>query len=60
MLRSALNQTESAFSRLKARWRVLTKPVDLKLDAIPLIIYTCLYLTITVKQNLRVHWMKMR
>ena len=32
MLRSA--------SRLTARWRILTKPIDLKFDTIPLIIYT--------------------
>ena len=40
MLRSARNQIESEFSRLKARWRILMKPIDLKLDIIPLIIYT--------------------
>ena len=55
MLGRAQNQIESAFGRLKARWRILAKPIDLKLDTISLIIYT-----ITVKQNLRVHWMKMR
>ena len=32
MLRSA--------SRLTAKWRILTKPIDLKFDTIPLIIYT--------------------
>ena len=40
MLRSAWNQIESEFGRLKAYWRILTKPIDLKLDTIPLIIYT--------------------
>ena len=41
MIRSAWNQIESAFDRLKARWRILTKPIDLKFDTILLIIYTC-------------------
>ena len=40
MSRSARNQIESAYGRLKARQRILTKPIDLKLDTIPLIIYT--------------------
>ena len=31
LLRSARNQIESAFGRLKARWSLLTKKVDLKL-----------------------------
>ena len=41
VLRSARNQIESAFGQLKARWRILTQPINLKFDAIPLIIYTC-------------------
>ena len=32
LLRSARNQIEYAFGRLKARWRVRTKTVDLKLE----------------------------
>ena len=44
MIRSAWKQIESAFDRLKARWRILTKPIDLKFDTILLIIYTCVIL----------------
>ena len=44
MLRSARNHIKSAFSKLKARWTILTKPVDLKLDTVPWIIYTCFVL----------------
>ena len=43
-LRSARNHIKSAFSKLKARWTILTKPVDLKLDTVPWIIYTCFVL----------------
>ena len=35
---------ESAFGRLKARWRILTRPVDLKLDITPQVIYSCFVL----------------
>ena len=41
MLRSAWNPTECAFGRLKARWQVLTKKMDFKLEKIPTIIYAC-------------------
>ena len=44
MLRSARNQTESAFGRLKATWRILTKPVDHKLDIILSFVYICFVL----------------
>ena len=39
LLRAARNPIESAFGRLKARWGVLTKPIDLKLCSVPNVIY---------------------
>ena len=44
MLRSARNPIECAFGRLKARWGVLTRKVDLKLETVPSIIYSCFIL----------------
>lgn len=44
MLRSCRNQVECAFGRLKARWQVLTRSMDLKLDDVPSVIYTCFIL----------------
>ena len=38
-LRSACNTNECAFGRLKARWQVLAKKIDFKLEKIPAIIY---------------------
>ena len=35
MLRSARNQIECAFGLLKARWRILLRPMDLMLRDIP-------------------------
>ena len=34
MLRSAKNQIECAFGRLKAQWRILLRPMDLKFEDI--------------------------
>ena len=42
MLRSARNQVESAFSRLKARWTILTKPVYLKLGSLDYLFKFCI------------------
>ena len=41
LLLSARNPVECAFGRLKARWSILTKKMDLKLDNIPTVIFTC-------------------
>ena len=44
MLRSAGNQVECAFGRLKARWRFLTRKVDLTLEMVPTVAYSCFVL----------------
>ena len=44
MLRSARNPIECAFGRLKARWSILTRKMDLKIEAIPIVVYACFVL----------------
>ena len=44
MLRSARNQIECAFGRLKARWRILPRPMDIPVESVPNIIYACFVL----------------
>lgn len=44
MLRSARNPIECAFGRLKARWSILTRKMDLSLHMLPVVIYTCFVL----------------
>ena len=44
MLRSARNQTECSFGRLKARCAILTRKMDLKLEILQTVIYTCVIL----------------
>ena len=41
MLRSARNQVECPFGRLKVRWGFLTRKVDLKLELAPKAAYSC-------------------
>ena len=44
MLRSARNQVECAFGRLKVRWGFLTRKVDLTLEMVPTVAYSCFVL----------------
>ena len=44
MLRDARNAIECAYGRLKARWQILTKPINFNLQDVPLIIFTCFVL----------------
>lgn len=44
LLRSARNQIECAFGRLKARWSILTRKIDFDTEMVPTIIYACFVL----------------
>ena len=44
VLRGARNQIECAFGRLKARWQILNRATDIKLEDVPEVIYTCFIL----------------
>lgn len=51
MLRSARNQIERAFGRLKARWGFLSRKVDQKFESIPTVVYSCFVLHNYCEQN---------
>ena len=58
LLRSARNQIESVFPRLKSRWRVLTKTVDLKLEVVLAVVYSLLFCITFVSLKVILVWMK--
>ena len=41
LLRSARNQIECSFGRLKARWGFLRRMVDFKLETVPIVVCYC-------------------
>ena len=41
LLRSARNPIECALGRLKARWSILSRRLDLKLETIPVVVSAC-------------------
>jgi len=44
LLRSARNQIECSFGRLKARWSILTRKIDFNTEMVPTVIYACFVL----------------
>ena len=44
VIRSTRNQTECAFRRLKARWRILNRPIDVELEFGVSMIFCCFVL----------------
>jgi Plant transposon protein. len=44
MMCSARNQIECAFGRLKARWRILLRPMDIPVRNLPNVIFACFVL----------------
>ena len=44
LLRTARNPIDSVFGRLKTRWAILTRKMDLTIDTIPIVVYSCFVL----------------
>ena len=44
VLRGTRNQIECAYGRLKARWQILNRAMDIKLEDVPVVIHTCFIL----------------
>ena len=44
ILRGGRNQIECAFGRLKARWQILNRPINVKLSDVPSLIHACFVL----------------
>ena len=44
MLRATSDQIEFAFGRLKARWRILLRPVDIPVQKLPNVVFACFIL----------------
>ena len=40
-LKSVCNRIECAFGRLKARWRILNRPKDFRIEFVPTVSYSC-------------------
>lgn len=51
LLRSARNPIECAYGRLKARWQILNKRIDMKLENVPHMIYACFVLHNFCEEN---------
>ena len=49
MLRDARNAIECAYGRLKARWQILSVPLNFKLQEVPVIVIACLCCPIGVR-----------
>ena len=51
LLRAARNPIECAFGRLKARWSLLTRSIDLKLESVPTVVHSYFVLHNYCEQN---------